>query len=399
MNTSNIDIGRTAQAYGWSLISCHIVVWVFLWNTRLLAASTSQVEALCWPYFENCWQWRLPSLAVAQLFLVVYLTAILVAAAALWHGRQRLFHLLLIVTNLVLFALMSLDYRLRANEFYMLFWIQGVSVAFRYNRWAIPIAIVACYLGAGLLKLNTEWLSGAVLYAPLWGIPPGWTPAACAYVVLLELVGIWGLLARQWRWQALALGQLVLFHLQSLSQIHWFYPALMACILSWFVLDRIWGTDEGRPDLGQLFRGRAPIKAYALLAGFLALQFVPALYRGDSTLTGQGRVFALHMFEARQQCEVIATPATPGAAPRSLKLDHLSPRMVCDPLVYFNRAQNLCRTERGADPAFDLHLMMRARRKTDPSFTTIIDEPNFCSGQHEYVLFGNNRWLQAAWVR
>lgn len=377
---------------------CHLVVWAFFSQTRLLASATAQVEAFCWPYFERCWQWRLPSFGAAQLALVLYLTVVLIAGAALWHGRQRLFTVQLIIANLVLFGLMSLDYRLRANEFYMLFWIQGVFVAFQYSRWAIPIAIVACYLGAGLLKLNTEWLSGSVLYAPLWGIPPEWTPAACAYVVLLELVGIWGLLSRRLRWQVLALGQLALFHLQSLSQIHWFYPALMASILSWFVLDRILGTDDGRPDLGQFFRGSAPKGAYALLTGFLALQFVPDLYLGDSTLTGQGRVFALHMFEARQQCEVFATPATPGAAPRGLKLDHLSPRMVCDPLVYFNRAQNLCRTERGADPAFDLHLMMRSKRKTDPSFTTIIDEPNFCSGQHEYVLFGNNRWLQAAWA-
>lgn len=398
MVVTKFDVNRLITAYGWALIICHAVALAFLWQTRLLSPTTAQVEAFCWPYFEDCWQWCLPSFVAAQLALVVYLTSILFAAAALWHGRLRLFLLLLVVANLVLFCLMSLDYRLRANEFYTLFWIQGVFVIFQYSRWAIPIAIVACYIGAGLLKLNTEWLSGSVLYAPLWGIPPEWTPEACAYVVLLELVGIWGLLSRRLRWQVPALGQLVLFHLQSLSQIHWFYPALMASILSWFVLDRILGTDDGRPDLGQFFRGSAPKGAYALLTGFLALQFVPDLYRGDSTLTGQGRVSALHMFEARQHCEVIATPATPGAAPRSLKLDHLSPRMVCDPLVYFNRAQNLCRSERAAAPSFDLHLLMRAKRKTDSSFTTIIDEPSFCAGQHECVLFGNNRWLQAAWM-
>jgi hypothetical protein len=121
------------------------------------------------------------------------------------------------------------------------------------------------------------------------------------------------------------------------------------------------------------------------------MQLAPHAYRGDSTLTGQGRIFALHMFEARQQCEVLATLAS--GERLDLKVP-LSPRMICDPVVYFSRAQNLCRTRRASDPTFDLHLVMRSKRTTDPAFQTIIDAPAFCAAGHTHRVFGKNDWLR-----
>jgi hypothetical protein len=387
------------EAYGWALLASHAVVWAFFAQTQILRGVTADVEPYCWPYFESCWQWRLPSYGHALIVMVGYLALILACAAAQWHQRPRTFRVGLVVVNLALFALVSLDYRLRANEFYMLLWIQSVYLCATSFRWTIPVAILSCYFWAGVLKTNHEWLSGTVLYGPLWGIPPEWVPVACAYVVFLELIAIWGLLARRTRWTIVTLLQLALFHIQSLSQIHWFYPALMATILSWFAAERFLGTPDGRATLASLLRGRAPRAAYVTLGVFALLQLTPHLYNRDSTLTGQGRVFALHMFEARQDCEVSATPTanTGVAAPVNLKVPTLAPRMVCDPLVYFNRAQNLCRVRRITEPDFDIHLTMKAKRRTDPDFTTIIDEPGFCAAEHEYAILRNNVWLQASW--
>jgi len=385
-----------SKAYGWSLLGTHAVVWVFFARTGILSSVTVGVEPYCWPYFETCWQWRLPSQAMAASVLIGYLVVGLAAGAALWHRRMRVFWWGLVALNLSLFAIVSLDYRLRANEFYMLFWVNGVFLVWPHRRWAVPVGIVSCYFWAGVLKLNVEWLSGAGLYRPLWWIPESWTPAACAYVVILEMGMIWGLLARSLWILVAVLVELALFHVQSLSQIHWFYPLLMAAILSWFVIDRLTGTNEGRADLGRLVRGRAPWSAYALMGLFGALQLAPHAYRGDSTLTGQGRVFALHMFEARQQCIVTATVASTGDVLEriDLKVERLPPRMICDPVVYFSRAQNLCRTRRGRDPAFDFHLVMDAKRTTDLEYQRIVDAPSFCAAKYEYRLFANNEWLR-----
>ena len=49
-----------------------------------------------------------------------------------------------------------------------------------------------------MLKLDPDWLSGATLYKQdqLW-FPAGLVPIACAYVVVLEVVMIWGIYARR----------------------------------------------------------------------------------------------------------------------------------------------------------------------------------------------------------
>ena len=378
------------------MIGTHGAVWLFFVNTGVLGSVSAASEPYCWPFFEDCWRFRLPSPAHAILLTQCYLFIVLIAGAALFHGRPRIFWWTLLSANIALFGIVSLDYRLRANEFYMLFWINGVFLALPYTRWAVPVTIASFYFWAGTLKLNEEWLSGSVLYRDLWLIPKWLVPAACAYVVLLEMVMIWGLLAAQTWILVAVLVQLALFHIQSLSQIHWIYPLLMATMLSWFVIERRLGDVEGRASLRALLLGRAPRSTYTIVIVFAGMQMVPILYRGNSTLTGQGRLFALHMFEARQQCEVFATPSSGIGAgqPINLKVPSLSPRMVCDPIVYLNRAQNMCRNEGARDRRFDLHLFMRAKRATDTEFETIVDQPDFCTGRHQYRLFRSNQWVR-----
>lgn len=117
----------------------------------------------------------------------------------------------------------------------------------------------------------------------------------------------------------------------------------MAIILSWFLFESSASSTEA--SLSRLVRGGAPRQVYILAAVFGSLQLLPLAFKGDHTLTGQGRIFALHMFEARQDCEVFVRIHQPDGSVtvRDLKLPQLPPRVVCDPVVYFNRAQNLCR--------------------------------------------------------
>ena len=379
--------------YAWSLLATHAVVWLFFADTGALRSITAAVEPYCWPYFENCWSWRLPSETAAQAVLFGYLAIGLLAGVALGHDRHRLAWLFLVALNVYLFGVVSLDYRLRGNEFYMLFWVNAAFLVSPRSKWMVPLTIVCCYFWAGVLKINTEWLSGSGLYYDLWMVPEWLTPWACAYVIALEMVMIWGLMASRTSVAVLVLFQLVLFHLQSLSQIHWFYPLLMAAILSWFVLDRASPPASGAARLSTLLNGRAPRSAYSLLALFAAMQLARYTFPGDPALTGQGRVFALHMFEARQECQITAF-LPPTGERLNLKVETLSPRMICDPVVYFNRAQNLCRSRRSVDAAFDFRLLMQSKRTTDAQFVNIIDEPKFCSSNYSYRLLRDNDWLR-----
>jgi hypothetical protein len=382
--------------YRWAILASHLAALLYFLNTKLLAILTKGVEPLCWPYFPNCGQIRFETTTPINVLILIQVFLIVVATLSLAVKYYRTFWVTMVVLNLYLFAIVSLDYRFRANEFYMLFWLNAVFLFWPAKRWAIPLILMSFYFWAGTLKLNYEWLSGAVLYHGLYIVPARFAWVACFYVVILEMVVVWGLLAkRAWiRW--LALGQFALFHFESLSQIHWFYPLLMAALLSWFVIDWVEPAGPGIVSLANLWRGRAPRSAYLLLTLFAICQLAPYLYHGNKALTGQGRIFALHMFEARQICDVHALvhykDHTSDAV--DLLMPELPPRMVCDPIVYYDRVTNLCRSY-AANPGFaDADFVMHSKLTTDATMTTVVDQPNFCGGHETYNLLSNNSWMR-----
>lgn len=394
---SNLDEIRhdsLVQAYFGCVLGTHVVTWLFLVDTRILHVAMAGIEPICWPYFEACWQFRFKSPATVGMTTAAYLGVTLAGLATLLERRIGWAWSFAIGANLLLFGVMSLDYRLRTNEFYMLFWLNLVFLLWPHKLWSVPALIVSFYFWAGTLKLNRQWIAGEGLYGPLWLIPDSWTWLACAYVVALELLLIWGLLSsRSWlRW--LTLLQLALFHLQSLTQIHWFYPLLMGVILSWFVIDTGLGTRVPRRYLRLLLIGRAPLATYSVFAIFAVFQLAPLAYKGDHVFTGQGRILALHMFQARYECEVVARVRYEDGRleSRNLKMPLLPPRTVCDPVVYFSRAQYLCRSK-GYYGIDDLDLSMRIRRIGDAQFVDVVDADDFCAAQHEYRILWPNSWM------
>jgi hypothetical protein len=382
------------REYGWALLAGHASVLGFFLSTGTLLRLIRGKEALCWPYFPNCEHLRLGSVQELSALLLGHSLLLLLCALS-FQFRPTAFKKCLLALNIYVFAIMSLDYSFRGNEFYMLLWLNGVYLLGCGLRWTIPVLLISFYFWAGCLKLNREWMSGAVLYHKLWFIPPRFVPFACTYVILLEMVLIWGLLSKRRAVRWCVLIQLCAFHIESLSQIHWFYPVLMATMLSWFVMDDYGGGESGRPSLVGFFWGRAPRAVYIVALTFAALQVQPHLFHGDSALTGQGRVFALHMFEARQVCNVRAALHWKDRTVTTydLLLPDLAPRMICDPIVYYDRVQTLC-SRVGHSDLLDVDFFMQVKRTTDANVYTVVDEAGFCTPARTYKLLGNNDWLR-----
>lgn len=382
--------------YAWAVLAAHATV-VFHWlGTADLSILLKEIEPLCWPYFTACSKIRFETSGAINLAIIIYATLIFAAAWSLVAKYRRTFWILLVVLNLYMIAVVSLDYRLRGNQFYMLTWLSFAFLVWPARRWAIPLILMSFYFWAGSLKLNYEWLSGAVLYHELFMIPSRFAWLACTYVVVLEMVFIWGLLAkRAWvRW--LTLSQLALFHLESITQVNFFYPALMAALLTWFVLDWLVPRRGERPSLASLWTGHAPRSAYALILLFACFQLAPHFYRGDKALTGQGRIFALDMLEARQTCDVHVVIHYRDHTTDSvdLLLPELPSRKICDPIIYYDRVTNLCELH-AKDPTFDdADFVMHAKRATDERMTTIVDVPGFCGRRESYRILANNGWMK-----
>ena len=168
--------------------------------------------------------------------------------------------------------------------------------------------------------------------------------------------------------------------------VGFFYPVLMFGILAIFPLCRLLPGEEPR--------SRRPV--FALAALFSAIQLTPYLYAGDRTLTGEGRLFALHMFDARVICEAAAELRLADGSRRREDLEqHLEARTACDPILIHGLARNLCRArDAGLLDFVDLDVHLRSRRASERELQTVIDFPDFCARAPRYRPFRHNEWIR-----
>jgi hypothetical protein len=217
---------------------------------------------------------------------------------------------------------------------------------------------------------------------------------ACAYVIVLESVLVFGLLSRR-RWIFWGtLGQLLLFHVISYPVVGFYYPSLMAALLSIFPLGRLIGRESEGPSLTALARGLEPFPTYALLAGFSALQLVPHVFPGDPAITGEGRLFALHMFDAQVVCEAHVTVYDAQGGSRRVRIVPLAPaRVRCDPIVYLSIARALCRQGAADGRWRDVDLSLRSRRATETDLRPVVQVNGFCGRTLAYDIWRPNPWI------
>jgi hypothetical protein len=403
-----ISTDGVLRTYGACLALTHVLSVMFWLTSRSWQFMHEASEVICWPLVPWCGSLRVLSPGQAWCGVVLFGGAAM--AVALAFARQRwtpAAYTGLFLLTIVKVVLMALDYRLRLNQHYMAFWACAVYLLVPGKRDALRLLLVLFYFWAGMLKVNWEWLSGAGLYRPLWLFTGRGVVVACAYVVVMELLVVWGLLARRsWIfWGAFA--QVMLFHVMSWAVVQFFYPLLMFLLLSLFVLDRLFPRADTRTRplartslLSSLMHGRARLATYVAGSVFTAFQLVPYTFPGDRTITGEGRLYALHMFDAQVVCEAwaVLTDGDGTGAPIDLRAGTL-PRINCDPIVVLGRARNLCaRLGRPGAPA-NLHVVLRARRSTEPDLRTVIDLPSFCALDLHYDPFRHNDWIHLAGTR
>jgi hypothetical protein len=358
---------------------------------RILGPET----AVCWPFWENCWRYRDLSPAGIQAVLWGYLAfSIATGLCFLSPGKVKWGYWGLVLINAVRVLVLVQDFRLRLNQHYMANWVALAYLFFPNRRTLLPALLVSFYFWAGVLKLDYEWLSGAALYHKdrFW-VPEPLIPASCVYVVVLEMLLVFGVYSRKaWLfWGTMA--QLVLFHVFSWPVVGFYYPLLMFCLISIWVLERWLDSPEAWATLSGLRHGG--LAGVALLGGFATLQLVPYAFPGDTALTGEGRLFALHMFDARVECEASATIHFANGTDKEVpsKLKGLPKRIECDPIVYFSFANQQCRkVARSLDMKdFDLHL--RSRRTSDPELHDVINVKNYCAAGLTYDMWRPNGWI------
>jgi hypothetical protein len=353
----------------------------------------------CWPLWPGCESVR-PLLSPGLVRVTVYaMLACSVGAAVLFALRRIRPAVAAFIGGLALgAAIYALDYRLRLNQTYMLGWVVLVLLVAPRRAQALQAIVALFYFWAGALKLNREWLSGAALYAKPLLVPQALVPAACVYVVVLEMGLLWGLFASspRARWARWAIyGQLLVFHAVSWSVVGWYYPLLMAGITAIYPLVWVFAPDQ-MLTWSHLRADRALRNTTAsLVVVFSALQLMPRAFPGDTAITGEGRLFALHMFDARVECEGGANVSTASGQHAHVAVinERLEQRMRCDPIVLSQTAQRLCRQLEGRPDSPRVDVVVEARRASDPHMQPLIHVDDFCRRDVSYSLWHHNAWI------
>jgi hypothetical protein len=382
---AEIEADRAIRLYGACVALLNGITAVFwLTSYKIDAILDPETSPICWPLLEGCYRWRvLPAGAIALVTIFLGIAAVVNARLFIETHRAGLAYLVLAVTTGIKLAILLQDYRLAANQHYMALWIAAAYLFVPNRRASIPLMIVLFYVWAGLLKLGGDWLSGAALLGRRpFDMPAAWVPAACLYVVVLELGQTWALLSRRAILFWLVFAQLVLFHISSFWVVGYFYPILMFLILGLLPLMRFIEPPEGT---------RSRHWGHAVAIVFCLLQLSPRLLSSDPAITGEGRLLALNMFDAPIRCVATLTPHT-GEPPANslLRVPYLQPRLACDPIVYLEAAKATCR-DRPGDLDFDLTL--RSKRSSRPDFSTVISLQRVCSISPRYSLLRHNWWI------
>ena len=128
---------------------------------------------------------------------------------------------------------------------------------------------------------------------------------------------------------------------------------------------------------------------------FSSLQLMPCLFPGDTAITGEGRLFALHMYDARVQCEGGADVSTRSGQRLHVPLvnEHLEQRMRCDPIVLSEQVRRLCHQLQARPDSPRVDVAVDARRATDPAMQPLLHVDDACHQDLSYSLWRHNAWI------
>lgn len=379
-----IERDSVLRYYGVAMALLHVLTayWLVDFGASSIIKQTS--EPICWPFFANCDVLRIFSELELTWIFVSYGVISLGVAILFLRARMVPAFLGLIAINVIKLVIVLIDYRLRLNQHYMGLAISMVYLFMPNKRVALPWMIMLFYFWAGVLKLNWGWISGDALLGLLPIFKGPLLKAACIYVLILEIIVVWGLIARRAMLFWSSFLQFVLFHIISWWVVSYFYPLLMFAILSIFVIERL--LDDTR------FGQTLTVPVGIMVVFFSMLQIVPYMFPGDHRITSEGRVFALNMFDAPHVCEVVAGLYTKDE--ECLAVDFRLPsayRITCDPVVYYHRARNACRQQQWSNISItDLDLVINEGKNNN----SLVHVPNFCQQSLEYHALTHNDWIR-----
>ena len=377
---------KVLRCYG-IFLSLYLGVGLFFMSRSAVNELQEMAFPVSWPNFPSWLEIRSANFWYAYLVVCGLIWAISIFCFVLNFktGYWALLTLFFMKTFLGL-----QDYSFMGNYHYMPAVIIGLYLFSPIKKLMIPVFIVLFYFFAGLLKLNVEWLSGKALLSPVPQFLQTFGTWNFIFVIYLELVISWLLLMPFRKLRNLALVLLILFHLISWHWVGYFYPITMLCLLSYFLLT--WTLEPEH----EILKNTRSLSHYPMLIIiiFCISQVVQKIQPTDSTLTGDGRIIGLNMYDAQSECfqfGVVRAGTDQWEISNGVSRESL--RVRCDPILYIDQMKRICDEFNINNQKGEVSYYQIAKRKSESTFTQTVAIENFCSNPVRFSLFGWNKWI------
>ncbi|XGC81979.1 hypothetical protein ACES2L_05715 [Bdellovibrio bacteriovorus] len=326
-----------------------------------------------------------------NIILSVYGLLALGGALAWWRKKDTLAASVLWVLIGIKVSIIALDYRLTGNYHYLPTMLAMAFLLIPERRYSLTVSFFIIYFAAGLLKINPQWLNGTAINDHI--MPSYMTTLGVWYVLVLELGLIFLLFAKKDRWFYFLFIQLVYFHLYSWHLTRFFYPVVMLSLIGMLLVLRpmvkTWSLKE---SFQTAFKSK---KAQVLLLVFLILQLPQYLIPGNSALTGEGRMYAMIMYDGRVQCQPHLSIWKKDGSKEELSLQPpwLMTRTQCDPLIYWRLAQKACEWVKKDGNIIQVDLAIPIRNDKHSKWHPLVSALDVCQKNYAYYSFFPNSWI------
>lgn len=387
---------KKSESLKWiGIIFCleHLLT-VFFWSTErpLSLILTNPSFRICWPHWESCRNltWNHGSV---RALLILYL-ALALFSVILWIANSYRAAILGTFSTLALKNfIIAQDYRLGGNYHYIPTLLCLAFLFLPYRTRTLPFFFWMIYFTAGILKVDPQWLSGAAINERLF--PSFVIQIGVWYVLVLEIIFSFFIFSRNRNVFWFFFLQIFLFHLFSWHLTRFFYPSVMLLMLSILVLLRdietpSWSANEVR----KFFREPAIIAAVSV---FIFLQLPQYYLPGKAALTGQGRSFALIMYDGRTDCQPHLSIWKNNQIKEELPLTApwLITRIKCDPIIYKQLAERICHWGQKDDRVEQIDLHLPIKYENEKEYRSIVSVNDICNKQLFYSNFFPNYWIRS----
>jgi hypothetical protein len=382
-NIEEIAASRRLQFIGLALALVHVASWIFF-NTASGTFLFSE-PAVCWHFFSSCEWWTSLWRPLKPAWQAVYLTTAITTGLLFLFKRVKWAYLGLIscfgLKGVAFFA----DYRMMGNYHYMHHLFELVFLLIPGKKDGLRLILVGFYMSAGVIKFNSDWLSGEALTRPPWIVTGWWLELLCAYVIILEIFVSQLLLSPRTILRRLALIQFFCFHVFSFSVVGWFYPAVMFLMLTVF----LW-FDEGVRVRAFFLR---PLNAL-LGVMFLVAQLLPLWLEPKSAITGALRTFSMNMMDARARCTAVVVTENEHRTSFERLVLNAGIRLRCDPLHLLPAATHRCQMS-ATDTKVSLFMASRMQTQVSPYLELF--HRDLCNHPVQYQWNGRLPATQFSW--